>query len=145
MKKLKTEKELPINQSRLERFQRRIVSAVEHKRMTKQEAIQKYSIKNEKTILQWMRKYGIFDPDYTITHTMNKTADPINIRRLKDQLNAKEAENDRMRKEIFLLKQKGIMFDAIIRVVKEDYNIDLLKKAMPEQSTPTSPTEAKEE
>ncbi|GAB1374725.1 hypothetical protein MASR1M46_16110 [Bacteroidales bacterium] len=31
------------------------------------------------------------------------------------------------------------MFDAIVQVVKEDYNIDLLKKVMPGQSTPTSP------
>jgi hypothetical protein len=37
------------------------------------------------------------------------------------------------------------MFDAIVQVVKEDYNIDLLKKVMPEQSIPTSPSEDKEE
>ena len=145
MKKLNIEKERPIFQSKLERFQRRIVSDVEHKRKTMQEVIQKYNIKNEETILQWMRKYGIFNPDYTIIHTMKNAGDPNNVKRLKDQLKAKETENDRMRREIFLLKQKGIMFDAIVQVVKEDYNIDLLKKVMPEQSTPTSPKEDKEE
>jgi hypothetical protein len=76
---------------------------------------------------------------------MKNAGDPNNVKRLKDQLKAKETENDRMRREIFLLKQKGIMFDAIVQVVKEDYNIDLLKKVMPEQSTPTSPKEDKEE
>lgn len=145
MKKLNIEKERPIYQSKLERFQRKIVSDVERKRKTMQEVIQKYNIKNEETILQWMRKYGIFNPDYTIIHTMKNAGDPNNVKRLKDQLKAKETENDRMRREIFLLKQKGIMFDAIVQVVKEDYNIDLLKKVMPEQSTPTSPTEDKEE
>ena len=145
MKKLNIEKERPIYQSKLERFQRRIVSDVEHKRKTMQEVIQKYNIKDEETILQWMRKYGIFDPDYTIIHTMKNAGDPNNVKRLKDQLKAKETENDRMRREIFLLKQKGIMFDAIVEVVKEDYNIDLLKKVMPGQSTPTSPKGDKEE
>lgn len=145
MKKLNIEKERPIYQSKLERFQRKIVSDVERKRKTMQEMIQKYHIKDEETILQWMRKYGIFDPDYTIIHTMKNAGDPNNVKRLKDQLRAKETENDRMRREIFLLKQKGIMFDAIVQVVKEDYNIDLLKKVMPGQSTPTSPSEDKEE
>ena len=65
-------------------------------------------------------KYGIFNPDYTIIHTMKNAGDPSNVKRLKDQLKAKEDENERMRKEIFLLKQKGIMFDAIVQVVKED-------------------------
>ena len=145
MKKLNIEKEQPIFQSKLERFQRKIVSDVERKRKTMQDVIQKYHIKDEETILQWMRKYGIFNPDYTIIHTMKNAGDPNNVKRLKDQLKAKETENDRMRREIFLLKQKGIMFDAIVQVVKEDYNIDLLKKVMPEQSTPTSPKEDKEE
>jgi len=113
--------------------------------MTMRDVIQKYNIKDEETILQWMRKYGIFNPDYTIIHTMKNAGDPSNVKRLKDQLKAKEDENERMRKEIFLLKQKGIMFDAIVQVVKEDYNIDLLKKVMPGQSTPTSPKGDKEE
>ena len=145
MKKSTIEKEQPIYQNRLERFQRKIVSDIEQKRKTMQEVIQKYSLKDEETILQWMRKYGIFDPDYTIIHTMKNAGSPNNVKRLEDQLKAKEIENERMRKEIFLLKQKGIMFDAIVQVVKDDYNIDLLKKVMPEQSTPTSPKGDKEE
>ena len=145
MKRITNENEQPIYQSKLERFQRRIVSDVEHKRKTMQDVIQKYNIKDEDTILQWMRKYGIFDPDYTIIHTMKNAGDPNNVKRLKDQLKSKEVEIEHIRKENFLLKQKGIMFDAIVEVVKEDYNIDLLKKVMPEQSTPTSPKEAKEE
>ena len=145
MKKFTVENEQSIFQRKLEQFQRRIVSAVEHKRMTMRDVIQKYNIKDEETILQWMRKYGIFNPDYTIIHTMKNAGDPSNVKRFKDQLKAKEDENERMRKEIFLLKQKGIMFDAIVQVVKEDYNIDLLKKVMPGQSTPTSPKGDKEE
>ena len=145
MKKFTVEDEQSIFQRKLEQFQRRIVSAVEHKRMTMRDVIKKYNIKDEETILQWMRKYGIFNPDYTIIHTMKNAGDPSNVKRLKDQLKAKEDENERMRKEIFLLRQKGIMFDAIVQVVKEDYNIDLLKKVMPGQSTPTSPKGDKEE
>jgi transposase len=144
MKRITVENEQSIFQSTLEKFQRRIVSAVEHKRMTIPEVKKRFRIKDDKTILQWMKKYGIFNPEYTIIHTMKNVGEPSNVKRLKDQLKAKEEENDRMRKEIFLLKQKGIMFDAIVQVVKEDYNIDLLKKVMPGQSTPISPKEDKE-
>ncbi|MFA6645333.1 MAG: hypothetical protein WCS76_03105 [Bacilli bacterium] len=128
-----------------EKFKSRIVSAVEQRRMTIEEAREKYHLKNEDTILEWIRKYGIFDPDYTIVYKMKNANGSIHVKRLKEQLKAKEAENERMRKEIFLLKQKGIMFDSIVQVVKEDYNIDLLKKVMPGPSTSTSAEEEKEE
>ena len=39
--------------------------------------------------------------------------------------------------ELELRDQKSIMFDAIVQVVKEDYNIDLLKKVTPERCVST--------
>ena len=46
MKKFTVEYEQSIFQRKLEQFQRRIVSAVEHKRMTMRDVIQKYNIKD---------------------------------------------------------------------------------------------------
>ena len=126
-----------------ERYQRRVVSYLEKGQLDLREATKKYHVKNAATLIQWIRKYGIFDPDYIVVHQMSTLKEPTQVKRLKEQIKAKDTEIERLRKENHLNKQKGIMFDAIVEVVKEDYDIDLSKKVMPGQLTNTSPLEEK--
>ena len=121
-----------------ERYQRKAVSYLEKGHLSLKEAKEKFHVKNESVLIQWIRKYGIFDPDYIVVHQMSTLRQPTQVKKLKEQLKAKDTEIERLRKENHLNKQKSIMFDAIVEVVKEDYNIDLLKKVMPEQLTNTS-------
>ena len=92
-----------------------------------------------------MRKYGIFDIDYKVDHTMTFSKETQEIKKLKELLKAKDEEISRLKHNIHLDKQREIMVKAIIEVVKEDYNIDLSKKVLPELLKNTSSKEESEE
>lgn len=143
MKKKSKKTVIASSQTLNERYQRKAVSYLEKGQLSLKEAKEKFHVKNEAVLIQWIRKYGIFDPDYIVVHQMSALKQPSQVKRLKEQLKAKDTEIERLRKENHLNKQKGIMFDAIVEVVKEDHGIDLLKKVMPGQLTNTSPLEEK--
>jgi hypothetical protein len=67
------------------------------------------------------------------------------VKKLKELLKAKDEEISRLKKDLHLNKQREIMVEAIMEVVKEDYNIDLSKKAIPGLLKNTSSKEEKEE
>ena len=144
MKTSKTDS--PLCQSKVlnERYQKKVVSHLEKGHLSFEEALMKYHVSDASTLVQWIRKYGIFDPDYIIVHQMSIPKEQSNVEKLKDLLKAKDQEISRLKKEVYLNRQKGIMVDALLEVVKEDYNIDLLKKVLPEQLTHTSSKEEEE-
>ena len=115
-----------------ERYQRKVVSHLEKGQLSFEEALKKYHVGDAATLAQWIRKYGTFDPDYIIVHQMSIPKEHSDVEKLKELLKAKDQEISRLKHEVFLNGQRRIMIDAIIQVVKEDYNIDLLKKVTPE-------------
>lgn len=129
----------------IEMYQRQIVSRVERDRMDIDEAVHKYHIRNKATLVEWIRKYGIFDIDYIVVQPMKPSKDTSEVRKLKELLRAKDDEISRLKKEAHLSRQREIMVEAIIEVVKEDYNIDLSKKAIPGLLKSTSSKEEKAE
>lgn len=69
---------------------------------------------------------------------MNKIKTPEQeIFALKQQVKLLERQKAFMARELELRDQKSIMFDAIVEVVQEEYNIDLLKKVTPERCAAT--------
>lgn len=132
MKTSKTNSALIGSKALIERYQKKVVSHLEKGDLSFKEALKKYHIKDSSTLNQWIRKYGIFDPDYIVVHQMSIPKKQTKVEKLEDLLKAKDQEISRLKKEVYLNKQKGAMVDALIEIVKEDYNIDLLKKALPE-------------
>lgn len=128
-----------------ELYKRKVISLVEKYHMDPKLAVKKFHIKNTSVLTEWRRKYGIFDIDYIVIDKMGTSKDIPEVRKLKELLKAKDQEITRLKKEVYLNKQREIMVDAIIEVVKEDYNIDLLKKDIPGLLTSTSSEEGKEE
>lgn len=103
----------------------------------------KYGIQGHGTILGWLRKFGNFDRELYVK-AMNKTKTPEQENfELKQQIKLLEKQKAFMARELELRDQKAIMFDAIVQVVKEDYNIDLLKKVTPERCVSTLKKRAK--
>lgn len=128
-----------------ELYKRKVISLVEKYHMDPKLAVKKFHIKNTSVLTEWRRKYGIFDIDYIVIDKMGTSKGIPEVRKLKELLKAKDQEITRLKKEVYLNKQREIMVDAIIEVVKEDYNIDLLKKDIPGLLTSTSSEEGKEE
>lgn len=126
-------------------YQRQIVFRVERDKMDINEAVQKYHISNKATLVEWIRKYGIFDIDYIVDQKMIPSKDKSEVKKLKELLKAKDEEISRLKKDLHLNKQREIMVSAIMEVVKEDYNIDLSKKAIPGLLKNTSSKEEPEE
>ena len=128
-----------------ELYKRKVISLVEKYHMDPKLAVKKFHVRNTSVLTEWRRKYGIFDIDYIVIDKMGTSKDIPEVRKLKELLKAKDQEITRLKKEVYLNKQREIMVDAIIEVVKEDYNIDLLKKDIPGLLTSTSSEEGKEE
>lgn len=129
----------------IELYQRKIVFRVERDRMNIDEAVKKYHVMNKSTLVEWIRKYGTFDVDYIVDQTMIPSKDKSEVKKLKELLKAKDEEISRLKKDLHLNKQREIMVNAIMEVVKEDYNIDLSKKAIPGLLKDTSSKEEPEE
>jgi len=129
----------------IEMYQRQIVSRVERDRMDIDEAVHKYHIRNKATLVEWIRKYGIFDIDYIVDQKMIPSKDKSEVKKLKELLKAKDEEISRLKKDLHLNQQREIMVSAIMEVVKEDYNIDLSKKVIPGLLKNTSSKEETEE
>jgi hypothetical protein len=53
-----------------EKYQRQVVSKIEKDNIDLDEAVKKFHIMNKSILIEWMRKYGIFDIDYKVDHTM---------------------------------------------------------------------------
>ena len=147
MKTNQRKSELKQGRKGIEMYQRQIVSRVERDKMDINEAVQKYHISNKATLLEWIRKYGIFDIDidYIVDQKMIPSKDKSEVKKLKELLKAKDEEISRLKKDLHLNKQREIMVSAIMEVVKEDYNIDLSKKAIPGLLKNTSSKEEPEE
>ncbi len=145
-RKIKTRKSrLSDHRQLIEKYQRQVVSKIEKDNIDLDEAVKKFHIMNKSILIEWMRKYGIFDIDYKVDHTMTFSKETQEIKKLKELLKAKDEEISRLKHNIHLDKQREIMVKAIIEVVKEDYNIDLSKKVLPELLKNTSSKEESEE
>ena len=128
-----------------ESYQKLIVSRIEKYGIELDDAVQRYHIRNKAVLIEWIRKYGIFDIDYIVVQPMKPSKDTSEVKKLKELLKAKDDEISRLKKDAHLNRQRQIMVEAIIEVVKEDYNIDLSKKAIPGLLKSTSSKEEKAE
>jgi len=145
MKKKRSKTGLTESRSLSESYQKLIVSRIEKHGVELDDAVRMYHIRNKAILIEWIRKYGIFDVDYIVVQPMKPSKDTSEVRKLKELLKAKDDEITRLKKEAHLNRQREIMVEAIIEVVREDYNIDLSKKAIPGLLKGTSSKEEKEE
>lgn len=124
-------------------FKLQVVGEVERGELSIKGALRRYGIQSHSTVLRWIEKYGNFDRDLHVKH-MSKTNSPTQrIFELEQKLKVLERQKAFLERELDNRDQKAIMFDAIVEVVKEDYNIDLLKKVTPERCAATSKKEVK--
>ena len=125
-------------------FKLSVVQEIESGAISVTAATKKYGVQGKTTILNWVRKFGNFDRELQVSH-MKKTKSP------EQELFELRAENEVLKKQKAFMErelnnreQKAIMFDAIVQVVQEDYNIDLLKKVTPERCASTLKKAVKE-
>lgn len=110
-----------------------IVQEIERGELSTTGAIRKYGIQARSTIVTWLRKYGKFDWENQTPSHMPKTPEQ-KIMELEAQVKLLEKQKAFLEKQASVADKKVILFDMMINLAEKEYNIDIRKNSVPEQS-----------
>ncbi|MFV5696720.1 transposase [Flavobacterium sp. LB3P122] len=110
-----------------------IVQEIERGQLTVTEATKKYGIQCRKTVVQWLIKFGNFDWENQIPSKMEKSPEQ-KIMELEVQIKLLEKQKAFLERQAFVADKKAILFDMMIDLAEKEYQIDIRKNSVPEQS-----------
>ncbi|WP_298321410.1 helix-turn-helix domain-containing protein [uncultured Aquimarina sp.] len=114
-------------------FKLQVVQEIEQGFLTRTQAMDVYGIQARSTIRTWLKKYGNFDYQYTINRSMSKTPEQ-RILELEQQVKLLEKQKARAEHLADRADKKVILFDMMIDIAEEEFNIPIRKKSVPELS-----------
>lgn len=128
--KKRTQKDYSMN------FKLTVVAEVEKGYLTYKQAQKKYGIQGRSTVLEWLRKYGNFDWENKTPYTMSKEKTPEQkLLELEQKVKLLEKQNNRLKHQAKQADKKAIIFDMMIDIAEQEYNISIRKNSSPEQLT----------
>jgi transposase-like protein len=110
-----------------------IVQEIERGQLTVGQATKKYGIQCRKTVVQWLIKFGNFDWENQIPSKMEKSPEQ-KIMELEVQVKLLEKQKAFLERQAFVADKKAILFDMMIDLAEKEYQIDIRKNSVPEQS-----------
>ncbi|WP_205487263.1 transposase [Aquimarina sp. BL5] len=114
-------------------FKLQVVHEIEQGLLTRTQALDKYGIQARSTIRTWLKKYGKFDYDFSVNRSMSKTPEQ-RILELEQQVKLLEKQKARAEFLAERADKKAIIFDMMIDIAEEEFNIPIRKKHVPELS-----------
>ncbi len=114
-------------------FKLQVVQEIEQGLITRTQALDKYGIQARSTIRTWLKKYGKFDYNFTLDQTMSKTPEQ-RILELESQVRLLEKQKARAEYLAYRADKKAILFDMMIDIAEQEFNIPIRKKSVPELS-----------
>ncbi len=114
-------------------FKHQVVKEVELGELSIQGALRKYGIQSHGTVLNWIRKYGIFDRELQVKFTMDKSPEQ-KLMELEAKVRLLERQKQSLEKQLKFQQDKAIMFDMMIDIAEKELNIPIRKKSVPEAS-----------
>jgi transposase-like protein len=114
-------------------FKHQVVVEVESGSLSIKGALRKYGIQSHGTVLNWIRKYGIFDRELQVRFTMEKTPEQ-KLLELEAKVRLLEKQKQSLEKQVKFQQDKAIMFDMMIDIAENELNIPIRKKSVPEAS-----------
>lgn len=112
-------------------FKLQVVQEVESGELSAEAAKRKYGIQGDRTVVNWIRKYGILDKELQVKFTMEKTPEQRLIE-LEAQVRLLEKQKASLEQQIKFQNDKAIMFDIMIDIAEKEFNIPIRKKSVPE-------------
>ncbi|WP_186758769.1 hypothetical protein [Echinicola salinicaeni] len=113
-----------------ENARRKIVSEVLSGSVSKEQARNIYGIRSKSAILEWMRIFAGLP--------RNAPVDPVpllkNMSEEKDDIQKLKEQIKHLEEELKLSRLKGKAYQILVDIAKEDYGLDLEKKAGAKQS-----------
>lgn len=95
--------------------------------------MRKYGIQSHGTVLNWIRKYGIFDRELQVKYSMEKSPEQ-KLMELKARVRLLERQKESLEKQLKFQQDKAIMFDMMIDIAENELHIPIRKKSVPEAS-----------
>ena len=108
-----------------------IVTEIEQGRLGTSQAQKKYGIQSYSTVLGWLRKYGNFDWENQTPSNMSKTPEQ-RLMELEQEVLLLKKQKAFLEKQVERSDKKVILFDMMISVAEEEFNIPIRKKYKPE-------------
>ena len=117
-------------------FKMGVVQEIERGELTAREAKVKYGVQGDSTIVKWLRKYGNFDWEHQTPSNMPKSQEQ-KLMELEQRVKLLEKQKAQLEKQAEQADKKAIIFDMMIDLAEQEYNIPIRKNSLPEQSTST--------
>ena len=110
-----------------------VVSEIERGELSTTGAKRKYGIQARSTVVNWLRKYGTFDWENQTPSNMPKSPEQ-KIMELEQHVKLLEKQKKHLEKLAERSDKKAIIFDMMIDIAEEEFNIPIRKKCSPKQS-----------
>jgi len=114
-------------------FKLQVVQEIESGELGRTEACHKYGIQAKSTVREWLRKYGNFDWENQSKITVAKTPEQ-RILELEAKLKLLEKQNARAEHLAERADKKVIIFDMLVDMAEQEYDIQIRKNYTPELS-----------
>ena len=121
----RTQKDYPLS------LKLQIVQEVERGKLSTTGAQRKYGIQGRSTVVNWLRKYGIFDWENQTPSNMAKTPEQ-KLLELEQEVRLLKKQKAFLEKQVSVSDKKVILFDMMIDLAEKEYNIPIRKNSKPE-------------
>jgi len=108
-----------------------VVKEIEQGHLNTTSAQRKYGIQSRSTVVAWLRKYGNFDWENQTPLKMEKTPEQ-KLMELEQEVRLLKKQKAFLEKQVERSDKKVILFDMMISVAEEEFNIPIRKKYKPE-------------
>lgn len=115
-------------------FKLQVVQEIEQGKSSITQVQKQYGIQSYGTVLGWLRKFGNFDWENQTPSNMGKSPEQ-KIMELEAQVKLLEKQKAFLEQQAYVADKKAIIFDMMIGIAEQEYNIDIRKNLPPEQST----------
>lgn len=122
-------------------FKLNLVREIESGRISISESRKKYGIQGDSTVRKWLIKYGNFDWDNKTPSNMVKSPEQ-KIMELEAKVKLLEKQKALLERQAYVADKKSIIFDMMIDLAEQEYQINIRKNSSPELS-PLSQKEQK--
>ena len=114
-------------------FKLNVVKEIESGEVTNTGACRKYGIQSRSTVVNWLRKFGNFDWENQTPSNMPKSPEQ-QIMELEARVRLLEKQKTFLEKQAYVADKKAIIFDMMIDLAEQEYQIDIRKNSPPELS-----------
>lgn len=114
-------------------FKLSVVKEIESGELSTTGACRKYGIQARSTVVNWLRKFGTFDWEHQTPSNMPKSPEQ-KIMELEARVKLLEKQKAFLEKQAYVSDKKAIIFDMMIDLAEQEYQIDIRKNSPPELS-----------